>query len=219
MKKRFFAALFLIIIFSTFNDQHDLNFDFKFNIKEILIENNEILNEAEIKKQLSFIYEKNIFLINKNNIEKNLLKIKFIEGFEVKKIYPNIIRIKIFEKKPIAILQDKRKKYYYTKDNDIINYTGLKKFKNLPVVFSDKENFEIFYGNLKKIDFSFNQIKKLYFFESNRWDIVTFKDQTIKLPIKNYQESLKNFKNLRKQSNFDKYKSFDYRIKDQLILK
>ena len=44
-------------------------------------------------------------------------------------------------------------------------------------------------------------------------------DQTIKLPIKNYQESLKNFKNLRKQSNFNKYKTFDYRIKDQLILK
>ena len=45
------------------------------------------------------------------------------------------------------------------------------------------------------------------------------KDKIIKLPIKNYKESLINYMNLRENSNFKNYNIFDYRIKDQLILK
>jgi hypothetical protein len=39
------------------------------------------------------------------------------------------------------------------------------------------------------------------------------------LPIKDYTESLKNFINFSEEKNFEKYKVFDYRINDQLILK
>ena len=45
------------------------------------------------------------------------------------------------------------------------------------------------------------------------------KNQTIKLPIKNYKESLKNFNKIKEQRNFERYKTFDYRINEQLILK
>ena len=41
-----------------------------------------------------------------------------------------------------------------------------------------------------------------------------------KTPIKQItEESLKNFINLKDQKNFENYKTFDYRIYDQLILK
>ena len=43
-------------------------------------------------------------------------------------------------------------------------------------------------------------------------------DKVIKLPIKNYLSSLKNFMLSKANSNFNNYKIFDYRIKDQLIL-
>ena len=72
---------------------------------------------------------------------------------------------------------------------------------------------------LKKINYPLNEIKKFYLFESKRWDIVTKENQTIKLPIKNYEISLQNFINLKDQINFRKYKTFDYRINDQIILK
>ena len=42
-------------------------------------------------------------------------------------------------------------------------------------------------------------------------------DKTIKLPIIEYLTSLKNFLELKKK-DFNNYKIFDYRIKDQLIL-
>ena len=63
------------------------------------------------------------------------------------------------------------------------------------------------------------EIKIFYLFESKRWDIVTKNNQTIKLPIKNSEISLQNFIDLKNQINFGKYKIFDYRINNQIILK
>ena len=60
---------------------------------------------------------------------------------------------------------------------------------------------------------------KFYLYESNRWDIETHNNQLVKLPIKNYMKSLENFIDLSEKNNFAKYKVFDYRIRDQLILK
>ena len=102
---------------------------------------------------------------------------------------------------------------------ELINYSDLEEYKNLPVVFGDKENFKIFYKNLKKINFPLDLIKNYYLFELNRWDLETYSNKLIKLPSENYSKSLKNFINLNKKKNFDKYKVFDYRIKNQLILK
>ena len=73
--------------------------------------------------------------------------------------------------------------------------------------------------NLKKLIFPLQRLKKFYLFESKRWDLLTTKNQLIKLPIENYDKSLVNFMTLKDKINFTEYKIFDYRIKDQLILK
>lgn len=142
-----------------------------------------------------------------------------IESFKIKKIYPDTVKIEIFEKIPIAILHDKRKKYFYTNKDEIINFVYINEYKDLPIVIGDKESFQIFIRNLKKIDFPINSIRSFYYYKIKRWDIITNKNQTIKLPTKNYNKSLKNFMNIIKNESFSKYKVFDYRINEQLILK
>ena len=102
---------------------------------------------------------------------------------------------------------------------DLIDYQELKNYNNLPIIFGSQESFKSLYINLKKINFPINLIKKYYLYELNRWDFETYKMKIIKLPEKNYNESLKNFMILREKNNFDKYKVFDYRINNQLILK
>ena len=116
-------------------------------------------------------------------------------------------------------MQHKKNKFFFTSNGGTANFLDLKEFQNLPVVFGDKKSFDIFYKNLIAINFPINEIKNFYLFDSKRWDLITIKNQTIKLPINDYDKSLLNFLNLKDQANFKKFKTFDYRIKEQLILK
>ena len=219
MNKRIIIALILLLILSTYNSQKHFKFNIKFTVKEISIENNTIFSDIEIKNQLSFLYNKNIIFLKSEEINKEINNNSFIESLEIKKIFPNKLKIKIFEKNPVVILQEKKKRYYLTDKGDIINFVPINKFKSLPIAFSNKSNFLILYGELKNINFPLNLIKEYYFFESQRWDFQTKKGQIIKLPSKNYLESLENFLIIKDNQSFAKYKTFDYRIPHQLILK
>ena len=218
MKKRLIIALALLVLFSTYKSPK-IFLSNKFTVKEIKIENNFILKKEIIKRDLSFIYDSNLIFLNNLQIEEKIKKIDFIESFKIKKIYPNKLKITVYEKKPIAVLQHKREKYYISENIDLIKYLELENYKDLPIVFGNKENFSKLYKNLKKISFPLDLIAKYYLYESKRWDIETNNQITIKLPTKNYIKGLKNFMDLSKDNNFDKYKVFDYRINNQLILK
>ena len=219
MKKRFLIALILLLFLSTYKMQENFQLNTKLKIEEIIIENNSILQNTTIEKSLSQLYETNLFILNKKKISDELKELNFVDSFEVKKIYPNKLKIRIFEKEPVAIIHHKDEKKYFTNKTELIDFTELENFKQLPVVFGDREKFKILYLNLKKNKFPLDDIKKFYLFETNRWDLVTKKNQTIKLPSKDYIQSLENFIFLKDQANFEKYKIFDYRINQQLILK
>lgn len=219
MKKKLIISLLLILFLSTYSMQNNLKFSEKINIQELLIENNFHVKEDKIKEKLSFLYDTNLFFLNKKDLDKKLNEIDLIESFRVDKVYPNKIKIKIFEKKPVAVLIYKDKKTYFTNKGDQINFFKSKKYEKLPLIFGSRESFKIFYDDLKKINFPINEIEKFYFFKAKRWDIITKNNQTIKLPINNYDQSLKNFIKMKDLDNFKKYKTFDYRINNQLILK
>ena len=78
------------------------------------------------------------------------------------------LKSKFLKKKPIAVIQYKKEKKYFTEDGDVIKFVNLEDFDNLPLVFGDYENFRIFQKSLKNINFPFDQVKKFYFFESKK---------------------------------------------------
>jgi len=218
MKKQTVIAIVLFFLFSTINPSQKIIIS-KFNIKKIQIENNFLLRENEIKELLVNIYDENLLFLNNSKIEKLLMVNSFIESFDIKKKYPNSLKIRIFEKKPIVILINKKDKFYLSDKIDLIKFKELQNYKDLPYVFGNKEEFKIIYNNLRKVNFPFNIIKKYTLYESKRWDLETINEKLIKLPQKNYMESLKNYLSLKDKKNFKKYQIFDYRIKNQLILK
>ena len=158
MKKRLIIGLLLLFLFSTYNIKFNKTFFSNFQIKKITIENNKIITEGEIKEKLSFLYETNFFFLKTKNIEKKLKEIQFIESYQIKKIYPNNLKIKIIEKKPIVIIQRMKEKKYFTDRGDLIDFRDIKKFKDLPTVFGDEKSFAAFHLNLKKINFPFEEI-------------------------------------------------------------
>ena len=218
MKKRSIIAFILFILLTTITSKQEIIIT-KFNIKEIKIENNSLLKTEDIIESLKPIYNKNLVNLNYREIEEKLSKKTFIESFNIKKKYPNTLQIKIVEKKPIAILQNKKKKYFLSEKLDLIEFNNSKKYQKLPLILGEEKKFKIFYNNLNEINFPLEIINKYTLYELNRWDIETINKKVIKLPTNNYVKSLKNYLNLRTKKNFENYKIFDYRIENQLILK
>ena len=218
MKKRLVIALFLIILFTTINSQQRFIAS-QFDLKTIEIENNLLLKDNDIKNLLISFYNKNLVFLKNNEVKKALMQNSLIESFIIKKKYPNTLKVKIFEKKPIAVLFDKKNKFYLSEKIDLIEFRNLPNYQTLPYVLGNKDDFKIFYNNLKKINFPLNEVKKYTLYETDRWDLETKDNQVIKLPSKNYLKNLKNFLDLKSKNDFGKYKLFDYRISKQLILR
>ena len=218
MRKRFIFAFVLLILLSTYNLQNHYSISSKFYIKKIIVENNFILKEEDIIQNLLFLYKTNLFFLGEKKLKHQINKMDFVESFKIKKIFPNTIKIEIYEKKPIAILQKKERRYYYTDKDEIVDFKTLENYKNLPVIFGNEKDFKTLYTNLKKTNFPIKTIEKFFLYKSKRWDLLTTNNITIKLPINEYNESLNNFIKITKNKNLNKYKTFDYRINGQLIL-
>ena len=218
MKVHFIIGVALLILLTTITVNQKIIIT-KFNIKEIILVNSISLKEKDVKKSLSVIYNKNLLFLKNKEIEEILVKFTSIESFYLDKKYPNTLKITIIEKKPIAILINNKKKFYISEKLDQFEFNDKNFNQDLPIVFGNKDDFKIFYKNLIKIDFPVNLIIKYMLYESNRWDLETIDNKTIKLSSKNYVKNLKNYLNIKKKNNFKKFKVFDYRINDQLILK
>jgi len=218
MKKSFFGLIILFIFLTTYTPKFNFIIGSDFSIQTIEIEGNSILNSDEIIQKINFLYRENLFFLNLKDIEKKLKNETFIESFTLKRIYPNILKIIIVEKKPIVVLQNKKKKFYISDKGDFIDFQDIERYRDLPTVFGNGKLFYSLYQDLQNIKFPLETIKSFYFFESGRWDLVMYDDKMIKLPNKDYLLSLKNYMESRNNSNFNSYKIFDYRIKDQLIL-
>ena len=218
MKKRLVIALSLLILLTTFNSKQRF-VTFQFDLKTIEIENNFLLKDKDIKNLLVSFYNKNLIFLDNNEVKKALMQNSLIESFNIKKKYPSTLKVKIFEKKPIAVLFNKKNKFYLSEKIDLIEFKKLPNYQTLPYILGNKDDFKIFYNNLKKMNFPLDIIKKYTLFETNRWDLETKNKEIIKLPSRNYSKSLENFLNLKSKNDFKEYKLFDYRINNQLILK
>ncbi len=217
---KFITLLILFLSLTTFNPFKDKgNNSGIFKINKLIISGNSILNQNRLKNDLSFLIGKNLTFVNNKDIDQVLNRYKLIKSASIKKVYPGTIKIQIIEDELIAVLQNKKNKFYITKNGNLINIKDISKAQNLPIVFGNKKNFMILYKTLNEIEFPIQKIKKYLFFKIGRWDIILQDKKVIKLPQNDYKSSLRNFLNIMINYDMEEKMIFDYRIKDQLILK
>ena len=215
----FFSSLLLLITLTTFNPNNlDTSFQL-FKIEKIEIKNLKILDKKRIKN--SFYDEflgTNLLIIDERKIDKISNDYELIDYIEFKKVYPSKIQIIIHEKETIAIINNKRSKFYLIKNGEEIKFFKNRILEKLPNIFGEQKNFLKIYDALQQVGFPISEIRSFYYFDIGRWDIILKSNKIIKLPVENFLISLKNYIELNQNSNFEKYFIFDYRIKDQLIL-
>ena len=226
MKKfyRITLLLALLIFLSTFNPT-ELNLiskknDTLFQIKNIEIKNNLLIDKSELKKKLHNIYKKNIFFIREKDIEGPIGEIDFLEKVEVKKKYPNTIIIKVFETKPVAIIFKNKVKYLLDSSSNLISYEDSANFNELPSVFGEdaEKNFMFFLNQLRKNNFPTEQINNFYYFQIGRWDIQFLKNKIIKFPHNNIDEAIIKAIELLNREDFKNYNIIDLRVDGTIIV-
>ena len=90
----------------------------------------------------------------------------------------------------------------------------------MPYIFGEfnSTDFLDLKKNIEQSKFTFKELKTLYFFQSNRWDILTNNDILIKLPLNNSLESLNLAYKIINNDKIEK-KIIDLRVKNHLIIK
>ena len=217
-KKNYLIFFLIFIIFSTYSPKKSFEYNF-FSIEKIILFKNESNNLNILDSEFEFLKGKNITTISQTDFKNIIEKYPLIKEIKIKKIYPNKIELNIETKKILGILLEKKEKKLITADNEILYFKKKYIFQNLPYIYGGAQNFYELYRLLKEIKFPIHEIKTYYYFEINRWDLKLQNGKIIKLPNKNIKKSLLNFMENYELNTFDKFKIFDYRIKDELILK
>jgi len=226
MKKnyRIIVLIIILVLLSTYTTS-ELNFQYKksnnfFKIKNIDVVNNHIIIKSEILEKLNNIYDRNIFILSKKDIENPLSGIEFLKKIEVKKKYPNSIVVKIYETSPVGILFKKEKKYLLDSSSNLISYRKDLDLNKLPAIFGKSAElyFVDFFSKLKKNNFPYHRIKNYYYHQIGRWDLQLLDDKLIKLPDDKIIKAIRKSNELLNRKDFENYSVFDLRIDDKIIV-
>ena len=155
--------------------------------------------------------------MDKKEINNIMNKYNFIEEYSIKRIYPSTINVKIKPTKYLARTSN---------DNKLLVGANGKLIKNeenneiLPYIFGEfnSTDFLDLKKNIEQSKFTFKELKTLYFFQSNRWDILTNNDILIKLPLNNSLVLLNLAYKIINNDKIEK-KIIDLRVKNHLIIK
>ena len=226
MKKlyRIFLLLIVLIILSTYNSNEYGSYIEKnntfFKIQNIEIVNNHLIDENKIIEKLTEIYEKNILFVGRNDIERPLKSIEFLEKIEIKKKYPNTIIIKVYETEPIAILFKENSKYLLDSSSNLIPFNKNMLFDDLPSIFGARgeQDFINFFNQLANNNFPKHKVKNFYYFQIGRWDLELLNKQIIKFPANKIPEAIQRSVELLARKDFKNYNIIDLRIHGKIVV-
>ena len=216
-KNKIIIYLLLLFILSTTNGKFLENKkNYSYTINQINIEGLSNNDNSKIFSQLNDLFYKNILIVGKEDILRVISNYNIIEEYSIKKIYPSTININIKPTKFVARLSS---------NNQLVGANGklIEDSDNreiLPYIFGEfnSQDFLNFKKNIDRSKFVFSKFKTLYFFPSNRWDILTNEDILIKLPKDEFSKSLNLAYKIISSNDFKIKNLVDLRINNHLII-
>jgi cell division protein FtsQ len=218
-KNKIIIYLIFLFILSTTNVKYKENQNnYSSIVNRVKIEGLSNALNKKILYELNNLFYENILIIRKEEIKKVVDRYNIIEEYSIKKIYPSSIRINIKPTKFIARISNN--------DQLLLGANGkvIEDKKNseiLPYIFGEfnSKDFLILKKNIEQSKFNFIDFKTLYFFPSNRWDILTNDNILIKLPQDKFLESLNLAYKVIDTSHFKNINLIDLRVKKHLVIK
>ena len=217
-KNKIIIYLLFLLMLSTTSNKFIVSQKNYFNkVNQINIKGLSSSDNSKIFNELNDLPYKNILLVGKEEIQRIMSKYNIIERYNIKKIYPSTINVNIKPTKFVARLSNN---YQLVGENGKLIEDG-ENSEILPYIFGEfnSQDFLNFKKDITKSQFTFKKFKMLYFFPSNRWDILTNDDILIKLPQDNFLQSLNLAYKIINDNDFKNINLIDLRVANHLITK
>ena len=210
----FFLLIVLLILSST----HNSNFKYNnfFNVKKIEVVGLNKTDNAFLENELTDLVGSNIFTLNKKSFEL-INSINQIKSYNVKKIYPNQVKVYLESAKAIGFVKNMNELVILGNNGKIFEPETLP--KNIPQVTGTNDMKKIFQTIeiIKKSDFDIRKVKKINFFPSKRIDIEFENKKKIKFPINLKIDDLNFGFRVFNDEKFNQVKIIDLRIPNKVI--
>lgn len=215
--KKFLLYFFLFITIGTITNKNLNNINFS-KINKITVLGLDEKDSFELKNNFNVLKNDNLFFLDKSFIKKILDSKSYIEEYVVIKQYPSILTIKVVQTEILAKFKKNEKNYYLGSNGKFINDVDIK--YEVPFIFGDFKIEKLFElkDAIDQTNFNYNNIEKLFFFKSGRWDIETFDGLLIKLPKDEIVGSFELLVKILIENDEKKIKKIDFRQKNQVII-
>jgi cell division protein FtsQ len=157
-------------------------------------------------------------LLNKKEIIDLVSSNSLVEKYDIYKRYPSSLDVNIKKTKFLARINNNDKTFLIgsngkLSDNNFLN-------NELPFIFGKPkiDDFLNFKEIIDQSNFSYNEIKNLYFFSSNRWDLELKNNILIRLPENLDKETLQFILDFLNNNKFKDIKIVDARVENQIII-
>ena len=223
--------IFFVYLYLNINKFANLTSDFiqeysnkyNYNLKKIEVIGLTNLNKDEILIFFNKFIDNSIFLVPVKEISNEIKKNKWIKEVNIRNDYKNTLKINIKEEIPIGIYENNNQKILFSENLVILEILGKNhNYKNLISFYGENSIINSKYL-ISNIDQDIKEmIQSLIFVENRRWNIKLKNKITLKLPEKNLEAAIKNYKKIYSNlSNKDlkDIEIIDLRIPNQAIIK
>tara|TARA_B100001093_G_scaffold271513_1_gene259493 strand:- start:441 stop:1112 length:672 start_codon:yes stop_codon:yes gene_type:complete len=215
--KKILIYFFLLILFGSINNISFNSLKYK-GIENINVKGLKDYDNENLSQLIENLNLENIYLLNKKEIIDLVSSNSLVEKYDIYKRYPSSLDVNIKKTKFLARINNNDKTFLIgsngkLSDNNFLN-------NELPFIFGKPkiDDFLDFKEIIDQSNFSYNEIKNLYFFSSNRWDLELKNNILIRLPENLDKETLQFILDFLNNNKFKDIKIVDARVENQIII-
>lgn len=194
-----------------------------FQLDDVIVEGRIRTDKEQILKTASLSRGKSLLSIDLLEIKKNLEEIPWVNAASVERRFPDTLFVRISEREPVAIWQNKAKTYLVDREGELIETTEAQKYGGLLQISGLKapQNVGFLISFLDKFPEVKSRVTTAIHLRSTRWDIRLDGKVDVKLPEKGAEQALAYLLDLEKHHNLMEREilNIDLRIPDQLVLR
>tara|TARA_E500000178_G_scaffold8604_1_gene8466 strand:- start:3262 stop:3936 length:675 start_codon:yes stop_codon:yes gene_type:complete len=215
-KKKYIFFYFIIFLILSSIHNSNLRYNNFFVVKKIEVVGLDKSNNLLLEKKLLDLIGYNIFTLKRESF-KFINSINFVKDYNVKKIYPNQIKVYLVSAEPLSIIEYLNEVVVLGNNEKIINLENFP--TNLPKVTGTNDIKKVFQTlkMINKSNLDIENIKKIKFFPSDRIDVEFRNNIKIRFPVNFTIDNLNFSLRLLENSELNKPKILDLRIPNKVI--